>query len=82
VGKKTELLQRLIDAVGDCEDTQALLDLAKEAEELLHPVRCSFCGKSQHKAKIIIAAPDDMNICDDCVELCNHIIESRKAEDG
>ncbi len=35
---------------------------------------CSFCGKSQHDVSKLIAGPDSF-ICDECVGLCNHIIE-------
>jgi ATP-dependent Clp protease ATP-binding subunit ClpX len=34
---------------------------------------CSFCGKSQHEVKKLIAGPS-VYICDECVELCNDII--------
>ncbi|MGL6042417.1 MAG: ATP-dependent Clp protease ATP-binding subunit ClpX, partial [Sandaracinobacteroides sp.] len=34
---------------------------------------CSFCGKSQHEVKKLIAGPT-VFICDECVELCNDII--------
>ena len=34
---------------------------------------CSFCGKSQHEVRKLIAGPS-VFICDDCVELCNDII--------
>ena len=36
--------------------------------------KCSFCGKSQDQARKIIAGPG-VYICDECVELCNEIIE-------
>ena len=40
---------------------------------------CSFCGKSQHEVKKLIAGPT-VFICDECVELCNDIIkEENKA---
>ena len=39
-------------------------------EELLH---CSFCGKGQDKIAKLIAGPG-VYICDECVELCNHIL--------
>jgi hypothetical protein len=41
---------------------------------------CSFCGKSQHEVKKLIAGPS-VFICDECIELCNDIIrdESRRA---
>ena len=34
---------------------------------------CSFCGKSQHEVKKLIAGPS-VYICDECVDLCNDII--------
>ena len=34
---------------------------------------CSFCGKSQHEVKKLIAGPS-VFVCDECVELCNDII--------
>jgi ATP-dependent Clp protease ATP-binding subunit ClpX len=41
-----------------------------EGEKLLY---CSFCGKSQHEVKKLIAGPS-VFICDECVDLCNDII--------
>ena len=35
---------------------------------------CSFCGKSQDEVKKLIAGPS-VYICDECIELCNEIIE-------
>jgi ATP-dependent Clp protease ATP-binding subunit ClpX len=35
---------------------------------------CSFCFKSQHEVKKLIAGPAGVFICDECVELCNQII--------
>ncbi len=40
------------------------------AEKVLY---CSFCGKSQHEVKKLIAGPS-VFICDECIELCNDII--------
>ena len=43
---------------------------------------CSFCGKSQHEVKKLIAGPS-VFICDECIELCNDIIrEEVPADDG
>src|SRR5690606_37872350 len=42
-----------------------------EGGELL---KCSFCGKSQKQVKKLIAGPG-VYICDECIELCNEIIE-------
>ena len=41
--------------------------------------KCSFCGKSQKQVVQLIAGPG-VYICDECVELCNEIIEERMAE--
>ena len=37
-------------------------------------LKCSFCGKSQRQVKKLIAGPG-VYICDECIELCNEIIE-------
>ena len=44
-------------------------------EKLLY---CSFCGKSQHEVKKLIAGPS-VFICDECIELCNDIIRDEIA---
>ena len=41
---------------------------------------CSFCGKSQHEVKKLIAGPS-VFICDECVDLCNDIIEEEVIDD-
>ena len=40
---------------------------------------CSFCGKSQHEVRKLIAGPS-VFICDECVELCNDIIREEVDE--
>jgi len=40
---------------------------------------CSFCGKSQHEVRKLIAGPS-VFICDECVELCNDIIREEIEE--
>src|SRR6059036_1586206 len=42
---------------------------------------CSFCGKSQRQVKKLIAGPG-VYICDECIDLCNEIIEEELAEAG
>lgn len=44
---------------------------------------CSFCGKSQHEVRKLIAGPS-VFICDECVDLCNDIIreEIQEAENN
>ena len=42
---------------------------------------CSFCGKSQHEVRKLIAGPS-VFICDECVELCNDIIREEVSDGG
>ena len=42
-------------------------------------LKCNFCGKSQKQVKKLIAGPN-VYICDECIELCNEIIEEELAE--
>lgn len=42
-------------------------------------VKCSFCGKSQKQVKKLIAGPG-VYICDECIDLCNDIIEEELSE--
>ncbi|MGA0844001.1 MAG: ATP-dependent Clp protease ATP-binding subunit ClpX [Arenicellales bacterium] len=49
----------------------------KKSDKLLY---CSFCGKSQHEVRKLIAGPS-VFVCDECVELCNEIIRE-EAEDA
>lgn len=44
-------------------------------------LKCSFCGKSQKQVMQLIAGPQ-IYICDECVSLCNEIIEERSAENA
>src|ERR1700760_1291151 len=48
------------------------------AEKVLY---CSFCGKSQHEVKKLIAGPS-VFICDECIELCNDIIRDEVRAGG
>ena len=47
--------------------------MAKSTEDSKSTLFCSFCGKSQHEVKKLIAGPT-VFICDECVELCMDII--------
>lgn len=38
---------------------------------------CSFCGKSQHEVKVIIAGPRVL-ICDECIDLCASIVREKR----
>ena len=48
----------------------------EDSEKVLY---CSFCGKSQHEVKKLIAGPS-VFVCDECVELCNDIIRDESQE--
>ena len=48
--------------------------MAKRRSVDVDGLRCSFCGKSQDEVKKLIAGPA-VYICDECIELCNEIIE-------
>jgi ATP-dependent Clp protease ATP-binding subunit ClpX len=44
-------------------------------------LKCSFCGKSQRHVKKLIAGPG-VYICDECIDLCNDIVEDELAEEA
>lgn len=43
-------------------------------------VRCSFCGKTQDQVRKLIAGPNGIYICDECVDICADIIEEEYEE--
>ena len=55
-----------------------MTDKKGSTEKLLY---CSFCGKSQHEVRKLIAGPS-VFICDECIELCNDIIRDETQADG
>ncbi len=52
--------------------------MARETET--NDLKCSFCGKSQRHVRKLIAGPG-VYICDECIELCNDIVEDEFAEE-
>lgn len=44
-------------------------------------VRCSFCHKTQDQVRKLIAGPEDVYICDECVDICAEIIEEESEEE-
>ncbi|MEM9742616.1 MAG: ATP-dependent Clp protease ATP-binding subunit ClpX [Pseudomonadota bacterium] len=58
-----------------------MADDGKKGEDSSKLLYCSFCGKSQHEVRKLIAGPS-VFICDECVELCNDIIREEVAEAG
>ena len=43
-------------------------------------VRCSFCGKTEKQVRKLIAGPGDVFICDECISLCDEILEDELQE--
>src|SRR3954464_7655153 len=60
----------------DREEGAATVAKFGDGGELL---KCSFCGKSQKQVKKLIAGPG-VYICDECIDLCNEIIEEELSE--
>jgi len=44
-------------------------------------LHCSFCGKSQHEVRKLIAGPA-VFICDECVAICNKILDDKILDDS
>ena len=44
-------------------------------------IKCSFCGKAQDAVRKLIAGPDGIYICDECISLCSEIMEEELYED-
>jgi ATP-dependent Clp protease ATP-binding subunit ClpX len=51
-----------------------MISRTRRAEEF-----CSFCGRSQEQVNRLIAGPDSVFICDECVELCREILQEEAA---
>lgn len=45
-------------------------------------LRCSFCNKTQDQVRKLIAGPNNVYICDECVEICSEIVEEEFDDDG
>jgi hypothetical protein len=61
----------------DAPDGRALSPAGTIGREPNNTLYCSFCGKSQHDVRKLIAGPT-VFICDECIELCNDIIENEE----
>ena len=44
-------------------------------------LRCSFCGKTQNQVRKLIAGPNGVYICDECVDVCSEIIDEELEKD-
>ena len=58
-----------------------MVDDTRGGEDKGKLLYCSFCGKSQHEVRKLIAGPS-VFICDECVDLCNDIIREEVQESG
>ena len=43
--------------------------------------RCSFCGKTQNQVRKLLAGPNDVFICDECIDLCADIMDEELEDD-
>ena len=55
--------------------------MAKHGDDRTGNLVCSFCGKSQDEVRKLIAGPT-VYICDECIDLCNEIIEEEGLDDA
>ena len=46
------------------------------------PIRCSFCGRKASEVRKLIEGPNGAYICDECVDICNEIIDEELGADG
>jgi hypothetical protein len=67
------ILSAKIEAAARANDLPALARVGAPESEAPQPLRCSFCSKSQHDVRKLIAGPG-VYICDECVELCLDVI--------
>ena len=45
-------------------------------------IRCSFCNKTEDQVRKLIAGPNGVYICDECIEICSEIVEEEMEEEG
>ena len=46
----------------------------KTTNDKTSKIKCSFCGKTQKQVGQLIAGPDGIYICDECIRTCNEIM--------
>ena len=54
--------------------------MANNTENKLNGLYCAFCGKPKELAKRLVAGPNGLYICDECLELCNFILQEESEE--
>src|SRR5262245_25582835 len=68
------ILSAKIEAAAPADDERSLSVAAQKGPVPPKTLYCSFCGKSQHEVRKLIAGPD-VFICDECVELCTDFVD-------
>lgn len=54
----------------------------RQKKEFPEKIFCSFCGRPEEKCKKIIASPSNVFICDECIDICNEIMEDERKNEG
>jgi len=71
---KWNVLSAKIEATAPASAERSPLVKAQNAQRAPKTLYCSFCGKSQHEVRKLIAGPA-VYICDECIELCNDFVD-------
>lgn len=58
-----------------------LISCNSEVRKSAGESKCSFCGRKKSEVKVLIAGPESIFICDQCVELCSEIVAENKARE-
>jgi hypothetical protein len=77
INAKVELLAHALGYFFEDDVINNKIRIHEREQEKLH---CSFCLKSQDEVDKLIAGPRDIYICNECVELCNEIINEEKED--
>ncbi len=51
------------------------------AGKIIEKIRCSFCNKTEDQVRKLIAGPNGVYICDECIDICSEIIEEDLSEE-
>ncbi len=62
--------------------SKAAADVEKELRKIEPPelpktIRCSFCGKTEHKCRKLVDGPNNVFICDECIGICDEIMDDK-----
>lgn len=74
---KIELLARMTGYYYEDDIINKQIIIHKREQEELY---CSFCDKSENEVDKLIAGPNSIYICNECVDLCKEIIDEEKVE--